>query len=473
MSDTGLRTFFEPEGVAIVGARRNMGFGYGIPILLKAHGWADRTYLVNPSVDELHGMKVYPSVLDVPDPVDLAVVLVPAAVVPKMLEETGRRGIRHAIVESAGFAEIGEQGRKLQDEAASVAAGHGIRVIGPNCVGLVNTANRFSTVEIIDESLEPGRTAIIAQSGVFGNCLLDMLPQFRMFVSKAVTLGDRMDVNECDVLEHLADDPDTGVIMMYLEGAADGVRLKRVLADVTMKKPVMVLKSGRTPAGRAATESHTASLSGEDELYEAVFTQTGTLRAANLEGLVEMARAFSTLPAPRGNRLGIVTSSGSLGVMATDTAVRYGLAVPPLSEKTAERMRADSPTWMNVKNPLDVGPSGQFSAALSALMEDDEIDMVLAVTIIPYAVFSELMKMGFDGRGWFGDIAAIKDASPGKPLVVVAVGHSDFVGHMAEVAGPDVPIYVSPEPGARSLASLYHYWRWRSAGGVGGFRQCY
>jgi acetyltransferase len=441
--------------------------------MLKTSGWADRMHLVNPTAGELHGLPVYKSVLDVPDPVDLAVVLVPAAVVPAMLDEIGKRGIRNAIIESAGFVEIGDSGRALQDEAAEVARRHRIRVIGPNCVGLVNTENRFSTVEIIEEAMTPGPTSIIAQSGVFGNCLLDVLPQYGLYVAKAVTLGDRMDVNECDVLEYLKGDPATEVIMMYLEGTADGVRLKNTLADITRKKPVMVLKSGRTPAGRAATVSHTGSLSGQDGLYEAVFTQTGTIRAANLEGLVEMARMFSTQPKPLGNRLGIVTSSGSLGVMATDTAVNYGLEVPSLSEKTALRMRKDAPEWMNVKNPLDVGPSGQFKMALSALMEDPGIDMVIAVTIIPYAVFGELMKMGFDGRGWFGDIAEIRRIAPDKPLAVCAVGHREFMDHMGEVAGPEVPIYASPEPAARALAALYHYWNWRDKAGEGGFRQCY
>ncbi len=468
-----LRPFFEPEGVAIVGARSKMGFGYGIPIILEGQGWGDRIRLVNPSGGELHGLPVYTSVADVPGPVDLAVVLTPAAVVPKMLDEIGKRGIRHAIIESAGFSEVGDAGEELQREAAAIARGHGMRVIGPNCVGLVNTANGFSTVEIIEEAFTPGPVSIIAQSGVFGNCLLDMLHQFRLYVAKAVTLGDRMDITECDVLEYLAGDPDTGAIMMYLEGAADGLRLKETLEAVTRVKPVMVLKSGRTPAGRAATVSHTGSLSGEDALYEAVFTQTGTIRAGNLEGLVEMGRIFSTQPPPAGNRLGIVTGSGSLGVMATDTAVSYGLAMPPLPGRIAERMRQEAPAWMNVKNPLDVGPSWLFPKALEALLEDPDVDMVLAITIIPYSVFRELKKMGFDGRGWFGDIAALKEAHPAKPLVVCAVGHSDFVTHMAEVAGLSVPIYASPEPAARALASLYYYWTWRNGTGEGGFRQCY
>src|SRR5450756_1919220 len=167
-------------------------------------------------------LKVYERIADVPDPVDLAVVIVPAKAVPGVIDEIGARGIRHVIVESAGFAEIGDAGRALQDEALGVARKHGIRVIGPNCVGVVNAANRFTTVEVIDEALEPGSTAIIAQSGVFGNVLLDLLPEFLLPISKAVTLGNRMDINECDVLEHLRLDPVTRVIMMYLEGAADG-----------------------------------------------------------------------------------------------------------------------------------------------------------------------------------------------------------------------------------------------------------
>jgi acyl-CoA synthetase (NDP forming) len=473
MTAEDMRTFFEPRGVAIVGARRNLGFGYGIPIMLKAQGWADHLWLVNPSVDELHDLPVYKTVAEVPDPVDLAVLLVPAPLVPRMLDEVGKRGIRHAIIESAGFAEIGDEGRKLQDDAEEVARRHGIRVIGPNCVGLINTSNKFSTVEIIEEALIPGSSSIIAQSGVFGNCLLDLLHEYKLFVAKAVTLGDRMDVNECDMLEYLRDDPDTKAIMMYLEGAADGARLRSTLQEVTRTKPVLVLKSGRTPAGSAATSSHTGSLSGEDILYDAVFTQTGTIRAANLEGLVEMTRMLSTQPPPKGNRLGIVTSSGSLGVMATDTAVNYGLEVPPLSENVSEKIRGDAPGWMNVKNPLDVGPSGMFATALEAMLLDPDIDMVLAITIIPYVIFRELEQMGFDGSGWFGKIADLKKAAPHKPLAVCPMGHSGFISHMSRIAGPDVPVYLSPEPAARALAAHYHYWTWRNGSGRTAFRQCY
>ncbi|MCG2818205.1 MAG: CoA-binding protein [Actinomycetia bacterium] len=428
---------------------------------MKHLGWGNRLRLVNPSGGTLHGLPLYKRVADIPGRVDLAVIIVPARAVPEVLTEVAARGIRHAIIESAGFAEVGEKGLKLQDRSRRVAQKHGIRVIGPNCVGVVNTANRFTTVEILDEALAPGPTSIIAQSGVFGTIMLDMLYQYRLHISKAVTLGNRMDVNECDALAFLKSDTNTRVIMMYLEGAADGVRLRDTLAEVTRDKPVLVLKSGRTEAGRSATASHTGSLSGENKIYDAVFAQTGTVRASTLEELVEMARVFSTQTRPPGNRLGIVTSSGSLGVMATDTAISSGLSLPSLSRHTVGRVREGAPGWMNVRNPLDVGPSGQYGEALAALLEDPGVDMVLAITVVPFVVFKEIGRQGLPGTSYFGDIASIQELAPRKPLVVCAVGNNDFVSQMREASGPEVPVFISPEPAVRALAALYRYWAWR------------
>lgn len=471
MSDADLSPFFEPEGVAIVGARRSPGFGHAIPIVLKRLGWGERMYLVNPSGGRLHGKPLYGRVSEVPDPVDLAVVIVPAPAVVKVLEEIGDRGIKHVIVESAGFAETGESGKELQNNAEAVAKERGIRVVGPNCVGVVNTVNRFTTVEIIDEALTPGTTSIIAQSGVFGNVLLDMVHQYGLYISKAVTLGNRMDVNECDVLDYLLEDDSTSEIVMYLEGAADGERLRDTLKRVNREKPVLVLKSGRTTTGSHATASHTGSMSGEDSLYDAVFRQTGTIRAVNLEELVEMARVMATQELPAGNRLGVVTSSGSLGVMATDTAIACGLEVPPISDTTVWRIREEAPQWMNVRNPLDVGPSTQYSAALEAMLQDPAIDMVLAITIVPFAVFREMDGLGIGGESWFGDISALHLQARGKPLVVCAVGHSEFVDKMKELCGERVPVFISPEPAVRALAALYRYGRWRAGEAWGADRR--
>ncbi len=458
-SDLG--PFFEPNGVALVGVSRSPGFGYGIPLTLQRQGWKGAIHLVNIAGGTLHGLPVYERVADVPDPVDLAIVLVPARFVSSVLPEIAARGIRHAIIETAGFAEIGEAGRAMQAEAAEVAAGLGLRIIGPNCVGVVNTANHFTSVEIMDEALTPGPVSIIAQSGVFGNILLDGLWEKEVFIAKAVTLGNRLDVNECEVLDYLHRDEDTRVIMMYLEGAADGRLLLETLARVTRDKPVIILKGGRTPAGRAATASHTASLSGEDQLYEAVFRQTGAIRAPSLDQLVRLARIFATQPLPEGNRLGIITGSGSLGVLATDSATGGGLTLPMLSSTTEKAVREAAPDWMNVRNPLDTGPSGQFPAALSAVATDPGIDIVLGITVLPYAVFSSFEPLGLTAPMWFGDIRAIHAAFPDKPMAICAIGNERFIGLIQETAGSDVPVFDSPEGVASALASLAGYAAWK------------
>ncbi len=455
--------YFTPRGVVIVGARRSPGFGFILPIALQRQGWGDRLYLVNPAGGELHGLPLFPKVADVSGDPDLAVVIVPAAAVPQALREIGERGIRHVIIESAGFTEIGEEGRALQEEAKRVASLNGIRVIGPNCVGVINTANRFSTVEVVDEALKPGPVAVIAQSGVFGNILLDGLYQKGLHISKAVTLGNRMDVNECEVLDYLHRDPETKVIMMYLEGAADGRLLRETLDRVTRDKPVLVLKSGRTGSGRQATASHTGSMSGEDGLYEAVFAQSGVIRANSLDELVDMARVFSTQPLPAGNRLGITTSSGSLGALATDAAVGAGLVLPPLDPSSVEKVRGIAPQWMNVRNPLDVGPSGAFIPAMNALLADPNIDMVLSIAVMPFAVFREFMARGISVRDFLGSASGLREQAPGKPVILCSIGDRGFIQDLDEAVGPDVPVLTSPESAARALAALYRYKKMRDS----------
>jgi acetyltransferase len=458
MSASILQNFFEPQGVVIVGARRSFGFGYGIPLFLQKQGWGNRLYLVNSSGGELHGQNVYKRVQDVRSVVDLAIVIVPAEAVPGVMVEIGERGIKGVIIESAGFAEIGEKGRALQERVKAIAMQYRMRVIGPNCVGVVNTENKFCSVELIDESLTPGPLSIIAQSGVFGNILLDHLPQYGLSISKAVTLGNRMDVDESDVLDYLDLDPMTRVVMVYLEGTINGRRLMQSLAHVTKKKPVLILKSGRTEAGKQATASHTGSLSGQDHIYRTAFAQVGAIRAESFSQLIELARVFTTQPLSKGNRLGIITTSGSLGALATDIAVSCGLTVPPLSSLMVRQAREISPDWMNVRNPLDIGPSATYSKLLPMLLADPGIDMVLAIMVIPYvAVVRHFKSAGISARDWFGDIASIREQYPDKPLLSVVVGHPEYVSDITSLCGRAIPVFTSPEPAAQALAKLWSY----------------
>ena len=441
----------------MVGARRSFGFGYGIPLFLQKQGWGNRLALVNSAGGQLHGQNVYRRVRDVPSPIDLAIVIVPAEVVPGVMEEIGERGIKSVIIETAGFAELGETGMALQERVKAIAMRYRMRVIGPNCVGVVNTGNRFCSVELMEESLTPGPLSIIAQSGVFGNILLDHLPQYGLFISKAVTLGNRLDVDESDVLDYLDRDPMTQVIMMYLEGAANGRRLMQSLAHVAQKKPVLILKSGRTEAGKRATASHTGSMSGEDPIYRAAFAQAGAIRAESLSQLIDLARVFTTQPLLKGNRLGVITTSGSLGALATDVAVSSGLTVPPLSSSTLKQAREISPDWMNVKNPLDIGPSGVYSKLLPMLLADPGIDMVLAIMVIPYVAVRHFKSAGMTPRDWFGDIASIRERYPDKPLLGVVVGHPTYVDDMTSLCGRSIPVFTSPEPAAQALAAFWSY----------------
>jgi acetyltransferase len=457
MSNNSFREFFEPKGIVIAGARRSYGFGYGIPLFLQNHGWGERTYLVNPAGGELHGQRVYKNVRDVPASADLAIVIVPAPAVPGLMEDIGERGIRHVILETAGFAETDEKGKVLQEEVKAVARRYGIRVIGPNCVGVVNTANGFASVELIDESLAPGPVSIIAQSGVFGNILLDYLPECGLSISKAITLGNRLDVNESDMLDYLNDDPATKVILLYLEGAGDGPRLKETLSRVAGNKPVIILKSGRTDAGKMATASHTGSLSGQDVIYRGLFAQTGAIRAESLSEMVDLARVFATQPAPQGNRLGIITNSGSLGALATDVAVSHGLTLPPPSSSIIEQVKELAPDWMNIKNPLDVGPSGIYGTVLPTFLGNPEIDMALAIIVIPYAIASKFEAVGVTEADMFGDIASIRAQYPDKPLLTIVIGHHRFVENIARLSGPSAPLFPSPEQAARALSALWHY----------------
>jgi acyl-CoA synthetase (NDP forming) len=457
MSVDSLQKFFEPEGIVIVGARRSFGFGYGIPLFLQAQGWGNRIFLVNPVGGELHSRKVYKRVQDVHEPLDLAIVIVPAEAVPDVMEDIGKREIKHVIIETAGFAETGETGRALQEKVKGMAAQYGIRVIGPNCVGVINTENRFASVELIKEALTPGPVSIIAQSGVFGNILLDHLPQYGLFISKAVTLGNRMDVDESEILDYLYHDRLTRVIIVYLEGTANGPRFMKSLSKVTPHKPVVILKSGRTQPGKQATASHTGSMSGQDQVYDAVFAQTGAIRARSFAHLIDLARVFATQPLTRGNRLGIITTSGSLGALATDVAVSSGLTVPPLSPYTVKQARDISPDWMNVRNPLDLGPSQNFHRLLPILLADSGIDMALAIMVIPYAAIRSLKSIGVSIKDFFGDVASVREQHPEKPLVGVVIGHPAYVEEMTSLCGPFMPIYTSPEPAAQALATLWRY----------------
>ena len=453
MSREILEKFFYPRSLAIIGATRTPGFGFGIPAFLKRQGWLERTYLVNPKGGEIEGRKVYTSIEELPGGIDLAVVMVRAELVPEVLAELGRKGIRRVIIESAGFAEIGE--KKRQEELLRIAREYGIRIIGPNCVGVVNTENRFATIEVIDKALEPGGVAIIAQSGVFGNILLDHLPSQGIKIAKVATLGNKIDLDEADFLEYFSEDEQVRVIMVYQEGVKDGKRFISALKSACEKKPVVILKSGRTPFGSRATLSHTGSLSGEDRIYDGAYQQAGAIRAENLQEMLAMVRALSQQPAMKGKKVGIITTSGSLGAMCADALYQAGFQLSDWSLETIQELKRIAPGWINLKNPLDVGPSGIFAQALKIILKDPNPDAYILIPVIPYGAIEIWRRLGLQAGMYFGNWKEMLGKTPDKPVLAILLGYPDFIEELKELAGDRITTFSSPELAVKSLSALF------------------
>jgi acyl-CoA synthetase (NDP forming) len=458
--------FYEPNSIAIIGAKnRASGFGARLPRFLLDLGVAsERLHLVNPTEKEIEGLPVYPTVKDVPVDVDLAIVIVPAPAVPGVLGNCVEKGVKVVNVQSAGFAETGADGAKLQEEMGRLARASGIRIMGPNCVGVVNVPGRFSTCEVNLDGIRPGGISVVAQSGVFGNILTDWAPSQDIALCKMATIGNRADVDETDMLEYLSEDPATKLIVMYLEGIKDGRRFVEVARKASLKTPVLIYKSGETEAGKKATLSHTGSLSGADAIFEGACRQAGIIRGRDLFELFDMARAFEACPLPKGRRALVVTGSGSQGAMAADRLVQCGMRLPDMTAESLAEIQKRAPDWMNVGNPLDIGPSGLFPLGMKLAMTDPNVDAVIAMPIIPWTVVKPILDVDPKAVGteMFIDPALI-DRAAERTLLISLMGHPDWREHVKRIFGPNAPVMTTPQNAARALAAMCEYREWREA----------
>jgi acyl-CoA synthetase (NDP forming) len=458
--------FYEPKSIAIIGAKnRASGFGAKLPGFLLDIGVAsERLHLVNPRENEIEGLPVYRTVKDVPVDVDLAIVIVPAPAVPSVLGDCVEKGVKVVNVQSAGFAETSADGAKVQEEMGRLARESGIRIIGPNCVGVVNVPGRFSTCEVDLDAIRPGGISVVAQSGVFGNILMDWAPSQDIALCKMATIGNRADVDETDMLEYLSEDPATRVIVMYLEGVKDGRRFVEVARKASLKTPVLVYKSGETEAGKKAASSHTGSLSGANAIFEAACRQTGITRGRDILELFDMARAFEACPLPKGRRALVVTGSGSQGAMAADRLVQYGMQLPDMTAESVAEIRKSAPAWMNVGNPLDIGPSGLFPLGMKLAMTDPNVDAVITMPIIPWAVVRSRLDLDPKavGKEMFIDPAII-DRAAERTLLISLMGHPDWMKNVKRFFGPNAPVMTTPQNAARALAAMCEYREWREA----------
>jgi acetate---CoA ligase (ADP-forming) len=443
-----LRPFFEPLGVAVIGASSAPAkLGFGVARNLVQSGYQGAIHFVNPRGGRLLEHPVYPSIADVPDPVDLAVVIVPASSVPIILEEAGRRGIRAAIIVSGGFRETGPTGAALEDDCLRVARDYDMRLIGPNCVGLLDTHLPLDTTFLPPPGPTPGDVAFISHSGAICAAVIDWARGQGFGLSHLISLGNQIDVRETDMLTSVAADPHTKVITLYLEGISDGRRFIHAARQAARVKPVIALKVGRYSAGQRAVASHTGALAGQESAFNAAFRRAGVIRANTSEELFDWARALAWCPLPAGRNVAVLTNAGGPGVTAADALESHGLNLVPLSPETEAALREILPVDASVRNPVDMLAAAggrQYATSLQILLNDPSVHSVLVILPPP-----PMESAGGVAREL---IPVIYAAS--KPVVVALMGER-MIGEAIEYfRAARVPEYRFPERAASALAIL-------------------
>jgi len=380
---TELDYFFDPKSIAIIGASDRLKFGYTTTKYLLESDF--NAFAVNPRKEELFGHHTYKTINDIPEDIELAILIVRNEYALQAVKNCVEKGVKGIIIESAGFAETGvKELIDIQNEIVKICKDANVRVIGPNCVGITNFNNNFTTTEIDFTKTYKGGISIIAQSGVLGNMYIDWGSSQMMGFSKAITLGNKIDVDEVDMLEYLENDPDTKVIAMYLEGTKRGKELFNILKKMT--KPVIILKNGRSDTGSNAVRSHTGSMAGNDRIYDALFDQNPVIfRVNNFYEMFNIAQVFSMQELPKGKNVAIITSSGSLGIMTCDLMEKYGLSLAKLDPKTIDAIKAIIPSYVSIGGTIDLGPSmfETITPTLEAIALDENVDCILLIIAIP------------------------------------------------------------------------------------------
>ncbi len=444
--------FFKPKSVAIIGASRDpKKIGHVIFRNFVEGGFSGRIFPINPNAEELFGHRCYPSVLDVEERIDLAVITIPAALVPNALEECGKKKIPAVIIISGGFKEIGNV--ELEDQVASILKKHSIRVVGVNCIGIYDPYSNVDTFFLPRYKLErpgKGKIAFISQSGALGSVVLDWMAMKGYKISKFISYGNATDVDEADLTEYLANDKDTDVICAYFEGVKEGRKFYEIAKKVSSRKPVIVLKGGTTSEGTTAVASHTGSLAGSAEIYSTAFKQAGVIQANDLEQIFDFARVLSTQTSAKGNRVQIITDGGGYGVMTTDWLIKNGLTLAKMNSKTIEKLKKAYPPHVVVKNPIDLtgdADTERYKVAMEAAMEDPNVDMVAVIILFQIPTLTpDIVDV----------VSAISDRKQ-KPLIVLAAGgrYTEVLKKSLEDFG--VPCFSYPEEAAEALRALYEY----------------
>ena len=450
MVSDGLDAIFSPRSIAVVGASRHRGkVGYAIMHNLIVNEYQGTVYPVNPNATSVHGVRAYPTVLDIPDPVDLAIVTVPAEVALEAVEACGRKGVRGLVVITAGFREIGGPGAEREARLLDLCRSHGMTMVGPNCMGVINTHPEVR----MDATFAPtpplrGTISFMTQSGALGVAILDHARSINVGFAKFCSLGNKAQVSGNDLLEAWAADPETKTILMYIENFGNPKNFVRIAREVTKRKPIIAVKSGRSEAGSRAAVSHTGSLGGSDLAADAVFAQTGVQRANSIEELFDDAMAFSLQPLPRGPRVAVVTDAGGPGIMCVDELVAQGLQLAELAPSTVDSMRAWAPPEAALANPVDLIASAtaeDYERAMDAVLADPGVDACIAVYVPPVVTDEVLVARSI----WTA--AKRRD----KTVLCTFLGRSEDSPGFVELVQNGIPSYLFPESAARALAAMH------------------
>lgn len=459
-----LEMFFNPRSVAVIGASATpKKLGNDVMQNLISGGFQGGIYPINPRTPEILGYKTYPSVLDVPGPVDLVVVVVPAKIVPAVLEESGKKGVKGAIIMTAGFKEAGADGAAAEEKILEIARRYGIRVVGPNCLGLIHTYASLNA-SFAPVTPIPGSIAFMSQSGALGAAILDYAVAENIGFSHFVSLGNKADINDVSLLEAWANDDNTKVIIAYIEGVDDGSAFIETATKVSRKKPIIAVKSGRTASGSKAVSSHTGSLAGSDVAYDSGFTQAGVLRADSVQELFDYSTAFAYQPLLKGNRIAIVTNAGGPGVMATDSLERNGLALASLTPETEASLAESLPPAANIHNPVDVlgdAKNDRYTIALERVLEDPGVDGVLVILTPQAMTESDETAQAV--------LEVSKTAT--KPILTCWMGGTRTEKGSRLLADNQVPAYPFPERATSAFGAMlkYHSVLQRPAGEISRF----
>jgi acetyl coenzyme A synthetase (ADP forming)-like protein len=452
-----IRVFMQPASVAVIGASRDpSSIGGRLARNLLTSGFTGVVYPVNPSASAVQGVSAYPSIADVPGPVDVAFIAVPARRVSEVARACGEHGVRGLVVISAGFAEIGGDGPVLQDELMEICRAFGMRVIGPNCMGIVNTDpaiglnGTFATTAPLE-----GRVGFLSQSGAVGLAVMAQTARLGMGLSGFFSVGNKADLSGNDVLSYWAEDPRTDVCLLYLESFGNPIRFAHLARRIGPTKPIVAVKSGRSEAGRRAAASHTAAMLASDRTLDSLFRQSGVIRTDTLEEMLDVAALLTAQPAPTGNRVAIVTNAGGLAVQCADAAEARGLEIPAFTPETQEALRRILPAEAATANPVDMIASAErddYAEVIRAVAGSGEVDAVIVIFIPPLESLVPGVAAG---------IAEAARSIQGEIPIVSAFMTPDGVPEVLRSEGVHVPTFAYPEQAAIALARAADYGRWR------------